>query len=222
MSNYLHRYVNDDDMPYQPGKVVCVGRNYLAHIAELGNVVPNTPVLFMKPSTTLCRLDEPIHLPAFARDDCHYEIELAVLIGERLSESIEDEVNAGIAGYALALDLTLRHLQSELKAQGLPWERAKAFDNACPISPFLLPAELPNPQQTKIYLQINGEMRQNSNTQLMIYPIHSLIAHISQQFTLLPGDVVLTGTPAGVGQLQAGDKLVAGLGESYQISTRVL
>lgn len=207
---YQHRYLDGSPSALSSGKIVCIGRNYLDHIRELNNATPETPILFIKPSTALIALDEPIRLPD-GRGSCHHEVELAALVGQELRDADATAARQGVAGYGVALDLTLRDLQTELKQKGYPWETAKAFDGSCPLSPFLRPDDLPDPQAVDLTLQVNGEFRQRGNTRQMMVGIFDLIAYISTHFTLLPGDVVLTGTPAGVGPLRSGDRLVLGV-----------
>ena len=207
---YQHRYLDGSPLDLPAGKVVCIGRNYLEHIRELNNAVPETPILFMKPSTSLAALDEPIH-PPIGRGECHHEVELAVLVGRELRNADAETARRAVAGYGVALDLTLRDVQSELKKKGHPWETAKAFDGSCPLSPFLKPDAVPDPQATDLALRVNGDIRQRGNTRQMMVGILELMAHISTHFTLRPGDVVLTGTPAGVGPLHSGDELILGL-----------
>ena len=216
---YQHRYLDGSPLELPVGKVVCIGRNYLEHIRELNNAVPETPILFMKPSTSLAALDEPIRLPS-GRGECHHEVELAVLVGRELRNADATTVRQAVAGYGIALDLTLRDLQNELKKKGHPWETAKAFDGSCPLSPFLKPEALSDPQATDLALRINGELRQQGNTRQMMVGILGLIAYISTHFTLLPGDVVLTGTPAGVGPLRSGDVLMLSLA-AHDFAARV-
>jgi 2-keto-4-pentenoate hydratase/2-oxohepta-3-ene-1,7-dioic acid hydratase in catechol pathway len=205
------------DLPV--GKVVCVGRNYLEHIRELNNTVPEAPILFIKPTTALVRLDQPIQLPQ-GRGECQHEVELAVLVGRELRQADAETVRRAVAGYGIALDLTLRDLQNELKNKGHPWEIAKAFDGSCPMSPFLPPEALPDPQAAELALRVNGELRQQGNTRLMMIGIFELMAYISTHFTLQPGDIVLTGTPAGVGSLRSGDALVLRLA-GHEFSAQV-
>ncbi len=207
---YQHDYLDGSPLDLPMGKVVCIGRNYLDHIRELNHAVPNTPILFMKPATALLGLDHPIRLPE-GRGECHHEVELAVLIGRELHNVDVVTARQAIAGYGIALDLTLRDLQNELKKQGHPWETAKAFDGSCPLSPFLKPEALPDPQAVDLSLRINGAIRQQGNTRQMMMGIFELLAYISTHFTLEPGDVVLTGTPAGVGPLHSGDALTLSL-----------
>ena len=216
---YRHRYLEGDPLDLPVGKIVCIGRNYLDHIRELNNVIPETPILFIKPATALLDLDEPIRLPT-GRGECHHEVELAVLIGQELRDADAATARNAVAGYGVALDLTLRDVQNELKKKGHPWETAKAFDGSCPLSPFVKPGALADPQATDLTLWVNGAPRQRGNTRLMMIGIFELMACISTHFTLQPGDVVLTGTPAGVGPLQSGDQLVLGLA-NYEFAARV-
>ncbi|MCP5158881.1 MAG: fumarylacetoacetate hydrolase family protein [Gammaproteobacteria bacterium] len=216
---YQHRSLDGSLLNLPVGKVVCIGRNYLDHIRELNNAVPETPILFMKPATALVPLDEPIRLPT-ERGECHHEVELAVLVGQEVRNADAETARRTVAGYGIALDLTLRDIQNELKKKGHPWETAKAFDGACPLSPFLKPAELPQPLAADLSLRVNGEIRQQGNTRQMIVGVFDLMAYISTHFTLQPGDVVLTGTPAGVGPLASGDGLVLSLA-GYEFSAQV-
>lgn len=218
---YRHEYLDGGKLELDPGKVVCVGRNYLDHVRELNNPVPETPLLFMKPATALVGLQAPLHLPR-GRGRCHHEVELAVLIGQPLSRSDAGTARQAVAGYAIALDLTLRDLQDQLKRNGHPWEMAKAFDGSCPISPFLRPESLPDSEHIELSLTVNGEVRQHGNTGQMMIGIFALISLITQYFTLLPGDLVLTGTPAGVGDLHSGDELVMTLAGRYPFTARVI
>lgn len=199
-------HADGGQIPLTPGKVVCVGRNYARHAAELGNPVPTTPLLFIKPQTSLVSMsDAPLTLPQ-GHGPVHHELELALVIGDTLRRADEAQAADAVWGWGVGLDLTLRELQSSLKGKGHPWERAKAFDGACPLSP-IHPGAL-DWGALQLRLTINGQVRQDGQTADMITPTLALVAHISQTFTLLPGDVVLTGTPAGVGPLQSGDHFV--------------
>ena len=218
---YQHRNWQGALLDYPVNKVVCVGSNYARHIKEMGSQTPTEPVLFIKPETALCDLRQPLSIPD-AFGEVHHEIELAVLIGATLKQASEEHVTRAIAGYGIALDLTLRDLQAGLKKAGQPWEKAKGFDNACPLSGFIPVGEFSaDPQNVELKLMINGEVRQQGNTADMIYKILPLIAWMSRYFTLRAGDVVLTGTPEGVGPLRSGDALELSLA-GYGISTRVL
>lgn len=218
---YRHRYTCSSECDLPLGKIVCVGRNYAAHAAELDNPIPEEPLLFIKPATAAVPMAEPIHLPT-GRGSCHFEGELALLIGERLTSANPADVPGAIAGLGLALDLTLRELQSKLKTDGHPWEKAKAFDGACPLSPFVKLDWLPDWDALTFTLWLNDEIRQRGKTAHMLTPILDLTAYISSYFTLEPGDVILTGTPAGVGELLHGDRLILQLEEDWlRVETRV-
>ncbi|NQU65123.1 MAG: fumarylacetoacetate hydrolase family protein [SAR324 cluster bacterium] len=218
---YQHSFDDGTSCELSPGKVVCVGRNYVEHIKELNNPLPTEPVLFIKPATSLQSLSEEIVIPAYA-ENCHHETELAVLVGEKLGSLDPAGAKQAIAGYGIALDLTLRDLQQKLKDKGLPWEKAKAFDGSCPISPFIKPEQLANPQDTMLKLTVNGTVRQEESTRLMMTGILDLMIYISGFFSLMPGDIVLTGTPAGVSQLKSGDQLELQLDGrfNYAVSVR--
>jgi len=203
---YQHRFVDGQRAAWPLGKVVCVGRNYAEHAKELNNPVPTSPLLFMKPATSAVALKAPIHLP-LNQGPCHFETEIAVLIGETIRQSSIETIAPKVAGYGIGLDLTLRQLQDQLKAKGYPWEMAKAFDGACPLSAFVPAQAIVHPEHLGLSTHINGELRQCGFVSEMITPLFELIAFISQHFTLQAGDVVMTGTPAGVGALNPGDQL---------------
>lgn len=219
---YQHQYTDGTPIDLPMGKVVCVGRNYAEHARELNNPVPSEPLLFIKPSTSVVPLAEGFRLPG-GRGAVHYETEIALLIGAPLSGIVSAaEAAAAITGIGLALDLTLRELQEQLKTKGHPWERAKAFDAACPLSRFVRPEQAPALNDIPLQLRINGELRQDGNSADMITPIIALLQHIAGVFSLLPGDVVITGTPAGVGVLNPGDQLELTIPGVLQQTTQVL
>lgn len=215
---YKHRWISGDPIKLPVGKVVCVGRNYSAHIAELNNAVPDEPVLFLKPSTSLTPMRQPLSLPS-GRGEVHYETEIALLIKNNLSNASENECEEAIFAIGLGLDLTLRELQSRQKSKGLPWEIAKAFDNSCPVSGFVAKEHAPPLNGIGFYLSINGERKQQGDSARMMTSIPKLLSYISQHFTLLPGDIVLTGTPEGVGPLESGDQLELGMNGLFSIHT---
>ena len=190
------------------GKIVCVARNYADHARELGNPVPEQAVLFIKPASSIAANGGAIVIPPYARE-CHHEIELAVLIGRTGKAIAAEEALDHVAGYGVALDMTLRDVQAGLKAKGLPWEIAKAFDTSCPLSTFVPAEQVADPQQLHLKLTVNGELRQDGSTALMLRPVAQLISEASGYFTLEAGDILLTGTPAGVGPVQSGDQLEA-------------
>ncbi|WP_211116262.1 fumarylacetoacetate hydrolase family protein [Glycomyces buryatensis] len=195
--------------PILPSKVVCVGRNYAEHAAELGNEVPKEPLLFLKPSTSVIGPGEAIRLPAIS-DQVEHEAELAIVIGLPGARNA-DKVAAATAiyGYTCANDVTARDLQQ----QDVQFTRAKGFDSFCPLGPWI-ETDL-DPVDAEVRCEVNGEVRQLGSTKDMIFDPATLVSYISQVMTLMPGDVVLTGTPAGVGSFQGGETVsvsVAGIG----------
>jgi 2-keto-4-pentenoate hydratase/2-oxohepta-3-ene-1,7-dioic acid hydratase in catechol pathway len=195
--------------PVEPSKVVCVGRNYAAHAAELGNEVPKEPLIFLKPPSSIVGPEEPVVLTAFSQRVEH-EGELALVVGRTCSH-LEDAADAlsYLAGYTCLNDVTARDIQKS----DVQFTRGKGFDTFCPIGPHI-ETQL-NPEDVLVELRVNGALRQTGRTSLMIYPVAFLVRWISRMMTLLPGDVIATGTPAGVGPLVAGDVVettVAGIG----------
>lgn len=203
------------------GKVVCVGLNYSDHVAEMNSQHADEPVLFLKPSSALVPLEQSVAIP-MEFGSCHHEVEMSVLIGEQLVDCTEQQAAEAVIGVGVALDLTLRDLQNQFKQKGHPWDKAKGFDSACPASAFVDRSQVGDLQDLELRLSINGEVRQASNTSHMITPVLPLIAYISRYFTLMPGDIVLTGTPAGVGPLSPGDKLVVELVNVISVETSVV
>jgi 2-keto-4-pentenoate hydratase/2-oxohepta-3-ene-1,7-dioic acid hydratase in catechol pathway len=184
--------------PMIPSKVVCVGRNYVEHAEELGSDVPEEPLLFMKPSTAVIGPNDPIRLPPESERVDH-EGELAVVMGRPCRRVSEEEALKYILGYTCGNDVTARDLQ---RKDG-QWTRAKGFDSFCPLGPWV-ETEL-DPGDLEIATRVNGETRQRARTSDMIFSPATLISYVSQVMTLLPGDVILTGTPSGVGPLSPGD-----------------
>jgi len=196
------------DQQFPIGKIVCLARNYAEHAKELGNETPAAPVLFMKPSSSVIGDGDVVQIPTYSQE-CHYEVELAVLIGKTARNVTVDAAMEHVAGYGVAIDMTLRDVQNQLKAKGLPWEIAKGFDTSCPLSDFVPAAMITDPHNLELRLSVNGEIKQNGASSDMIHRVPQIISHISGIFTLDPGDVILTGTPAGVGRVQAGDTMDA-------------
>jgi 5-carboxymethyl-2-hydroxymuconate isomerase len=190
------------------GKILCIGRNYSDHIKELGNATPDAPVVFIKPASSVIGEGEAIVIPPYS-NECHYEAELALLIGRKGKDIPVGRAIEHVAGYGVGIDLTLRDVQDVQKKKGLPWEIAKGFDTACPLSAFVEASGVADPQNLQIRLTVNDKIRQDGNTSMMIHRIPAIISHMSGCFTLEPGDVILTGTPAGVGRIVPGDRLVA-------------
>lgn len=204
-------------MQSRPSKIICVGRSYADHAKELGNAIPDRPVLFMKPPSALVSLQQGISWnPAWG--NCHYECELSLRI-DRTLKGETDPLKAleAVGAVTLGLDLTLRDLQDDLKQKGQPWERAKAFDGSCMLADWVDVQEVVSDWKNVHYtLQINEELRQKGDTALLIFDIGTLLADMSQVFTLEAGDVVMTGTPAGVAALQSGDQLKMSLQGKHQ------
>ena len=191
-------------------KIICIGRNYAEHARELNNAVPENPIFFMKPDSALLRNNDPFFYPNFSHD-IHYETELVVRINrigkhieQRFAHRYYDEVGLGI-------DFTARDLQNAAKQKGHPWEIAKAFDQSAAISQFVPLASVGEIQNLRITLEKNGTTVQAGITADMLFPVYVLIAYVSQFMTLKIGDLLYTGTPAGVGPVQIGDRLTAKL-----------
>ncbi len=191
---------------YTVGKIICLGRNYLDHIRELDNKVPERAVIFCKPASSLLPEGGTIIIPEYS-NNCHHELELALLVGKKGKHITKKEALSYLVGYGVALDLTLRDIQDELKSKGLPWEIAKGFDTSCPVSDFTPAENINNPNNIQLTLKINGEIRQQSTTAYMMRSVEEIIAEISNFYTLEPGDIILTGTPAGVSKIESGDQL---------------
>jgi 2-keto-4-pentenoate hydratase/2-oxohepta-3-ene-1,7-dioic acid hydratase in catechol pathway len=186
--------------PLEPGNIFCVGRNYSEHAKELGNDLPEEPLIFMKPTGTLLEPEGTIRIPLWAgRID--YEGELAVVIGKTCSKVSEAEAEDAIFGLTCLNDVTARDLQ---KKDG-QWTRAKGFDTFCPLGPWIVKSA--ETKGRRIETRLNGRVVQSANTDMMIFPVSRLISHISSFTTLRPGDVIATGTPAGVGPMNAGDEV---------------
>ncbi|HLD68546.1 MAG TPA: fumarylacetoacetate hydrolase family protein [Pseudomonas sp.] len=219
--SYQHQYSDGTHIHFPLGKVVCIGRNYAEHAKELNNPVPSDPLLFIKPGSCVVPLEGGFSIPQ-DRGAVHYEAEIAVLIGKPLSRTPNrEEVLDAISGFAPALDLTLRDLQAGLKEKGYPWEIAKSFDGACVLAPFVPSDAVEDLADLGIRLSLNGELRQDGNSRDMLNPILPMIQHICGHFSLQAGDVVLTGTPAGVGPLQSGDELLLELVGHSSFTCRV-
>lgn len=189
--------------PAEPGKIVCVGRNYLDHIRELGNDtgdLPSEPGIFLKGPNALAEPGGTVEYPSWT-ENFHFEGELALVIGQRASQLKPDEALGAVLGYTCALDLTARDRQKT----DLQWFRAKAADRFCPLGPWLV-TDL-DPRDVRVQTRVNGETRQDGRTSHMIFDVVQILTYVTRFVTLEPGDVVLTGTPEGVGPLQRGDRV---------------
>lgn len=201
-------------------KIICVGRNYVDHIKELNNNKPKEPVLFLKPQTAIINKGQPFFIPSFS-NEVHYELEVIIKINrlgrfieKKFSHKYYDEIGLGI-------DFTARDLQLELKKNGLPWEKAKAFDGSCLIGDWKNKKDFNNIDNIDFRLTKNDEIVQNSNTSLMLWKVDELIEYISKFFTLKIGDVIFTGTPSGVGKVQLNDKLKGYLNDNELLSINI-
>jgi 5-carboxymethyl-2-hydroxymuconate isomerase len=196
------------------GKIVCVGRNYAEHAKELGNEIPEKPVVFLKPASALIHSGEKIIHPTFSKD-MHHEVELVLLIGKKVKDANKTEAEDAIIGYGVGLDMTLRDIQNELKKKGHPWTIAKCFDTSAVVSDFILKSDYKLTLNEEISLSVNGQIRQKEKLNKMLFRPADIVEYISSLMTLEEGDLVYTGTPAGVGKVEVGDKLV---GEIQNIS----
>lgn len=197
-------------------KIICIGRNYVQHVKELNNAIPEKPVLFLKPETALLKNNATFYYPDFTKD-LHYEVELVVKINKagkhidkKFAQKYFEEIGIGI-------DFTARDIQTECKQKGLPWEIAKAFDGSAPVGSFMSKTQFSDLKQITFYLSKNGSIVQNSNSGNMLFSIEEIIAYASQFFTLKKGDLIFTGTPEGVGPVQKGDKLEAYIKEKKML-----
>lgn len=191
-------------------KIVCVGRNYAAHAQELGNAVPENPIIFIKPDTALLRDNLPFYHPEFSKD-IHYECELVFRVSREGKYIQEKFASTYLDGVGLGIDFTARDLQQEAKEKGLPWTLAKCFNHSAPVSQFLPLSDFPNFQDIHFECKVNGEVRQTGHSANMIYTVGFLVSYISQFITLKKGDLIFTGTPKGVGKINIGDRIEASL-----------
>lgn len=203
------------------GKVVCVGRNYAKHAEELGNLIPENPLLFLKPASVLIPSGDKIVYPSYSKE-MHHEVELVVLIGADIKNANETEAEEAILGYAVGLDMTLRDVQSELKSKGHPWTLAKCFDTAGVVGEFTAKNDFAYTGEESIKLWINGELKQNSQLKNMLNPPINLIKYISTIMKLERGDLIFTGTPEGVGLVNGGDKITAEIEKCKKIETEII
>jgi fumarylpyruvate hydrolase len=195
--------VAGSDARFPVRRVYCVGRNYTEHVREMGSPERGTPVFFEKPADAVTTASEIPYPPATR--DLHHEVELVVALKGGGRDLSNEEAESSIFGYAVGVDLTRRDLQAESKKKGTPWTTAKGFDHSAPLSPIRPAAECNEPQRAGIRLAVNGMMRQQGNTAEMIWSVPEVVAELSRLFELRAGDLVFTGTPAGVSALERGD-----------------
>lgn len=187
-------------------KIICIGRNYVNHIQELNNEVPDEPVIFLKPDSSVLPKNQPFFIPPFSQD-IHYETEVVIRI-EKVGKYISEKfAHKYYSEFTLGIDFTARDLQHQLKSKGLPWEKAKGFDGSCFVSDLWLPISDFDAHKIPFSLYKNSVKVQDATTEQMIFKIHRIISYVSQFFTLKIGDLLFTGTPEGVGQVLAEDEL---------------
>lgn len=202
------------------GKLVCVGRNYAAHAKELGNEVPEFPIIFLKPASNVIFSGESVIHPEYS-NDLHHEVELVLYIGEDVKDATDAEAGNAIHGYTVGLDMTLRDLQNEFKKKGEPWTLAKCFDTAAVLSDIVLKNDYQLNGDESISLSVNGKVKQNSSINNMIFTPNEIVKYISAKMKLEKGDLIFTGTPEGVGRVLRGDIIEASLENIGKITTQI-
>lgn len=201
-------------------KIIAIGRNYAAHIAELNNERPAEPVIFLKPDTAVLRNNAPFYHPDFS-DNIHFEVELLLKIS-REGKYVEKEfAHKYFEEIGIGIDFTARDLQQRCKEKGLPWEIAKGFNDSAPISNFVPKSKFPDLTNINFSLKQNEEIKQQGNSSLMLFDFGDIIAYVSRFFTLKKGDIVFTGTPAGVGKVNVGDKLSAYIEDEKMLEVEI-
>lgn len=201
-------------------KILCIGRNYVAHIQELKNETPSEPVFFLKPDTALLRNNEPFYIPDFS-NDVHHEVEIVLKISKRGKNIAEKFATDYFDEIGIGIDFTARDVQSKLKEKGLPWEKAKAFDNSAPVSEFIKKSEFEDLSNIDFSLLKSGSTVQQGNTSLMLFNFQKIISELSKYFTLNKGDLIFTGTPEGVSSVKIGDRLEAYIGKQKMLDFEV-
>ncbi|MFO7677993.1 MAG: fumarylacetoacetate hydrolase family protein [Thermoplasmatota archaeon] len=212
--------IQNSDKKIKIGKIICLARTYQKHAQEMNAYIPKEPVLFLKPESSIIFNQGTICYPA--RSSClHHEVELGVVIGKQGKDISQQQARDYILGYLVALDVTARDIQSAAKKNGLPWSIAKGFDTFCPISDVVLKHEVSNPLNLSLALYLNDILKQKSNTKYMVFTLEQLIEYISSIMTLKKGDLILTGTPEGVGEIKPGDTIKANLGNICHLTVTV-
>lgn len=202
------------------GKIICLARTYTEHAREMNAVVTEDPLLFLKPASSVIFNHDTIIIPT--RSQClHHEVELGIIIGKKGKQITEEDALQHVLGYLVALDITARDIQSVAKKNGWPWTIAKGFDTFAPLSDAVMKDKVLHPQDLDLLLKINGVIKQSANTNQMIYSLERIISFISEIMTLEPGDLILTGTPEGVGELKENDVLEAQLDSLCSLSVDV-
>jgi len=209
------------DKEFNIGKIVCVGRNYAAHAKELGNEIPEFPLIFLKPSSALVFNNQNIIHPNYG-EELHHEVELVLLIGKTIKNADIKTAEESIAGYTVGLDMTLRDIQSKLKTKGHPWTLAKCFDTSAVVSEFISSHDYKLNYEEFIKLSVNNIERQNSQLKMMLFKPSEIISYISQIMTIEEGDLIFTGTPEGVNQVVKGDIITATIENIATLTTKII
>jgi len=201
-------------------KIICIGRNYIEHAKELNNPLPEKPVFFLKPDTSLLLRNRPFFYPEFS-NEIHYETELVIKINRNGKHIQEKFANNYFNHVGLGIDFTARDIQQNCKQKGLPWEVAKGFDNSAPLSKIISMDELDDAENIKFHLELNGQTVQDGSSKDMIFSFEKIISYLSQFITLKMGDLIYTGTPAGVGPVKIGDHLVGYLEDKKMLDFKI-
>lgn len=202
--------IHIDEPEVAVGKILCLGRNYAEHAKEMNSDIPDEPVVFLKPSSSIISDGEDVVMPSISQE-MHHEVELVVAVGKRGKNIPLADAGSYAAAYAVGLDMTLRDLQSTAKKKGLPWTVSKGFDTSAPISTFVPADVVQDSTDLTLRCSVNGAIRQESSTRHMIFSVEHIISYLSTIFTLERGDLIFTGTPEGVGRVQPGDVIEAEL-----------
>ncbi|MEG8990621.1 fumarylacetoacetate hydrolase family protein [Ignavibacteria bacterium 4148-Me] len=203
------------------GKIVCIGRNYAAHAKELGNEVPEFPVIFLKAASNVIYSGEAVIHPEYS-NNLHHEVELVLYIGETIKNANDQSAEEAIHGYAVGLDMTLRDLQFEFMKKGDPWTLSKSFDTSAVLSNFVLKKDYKLRGDEKISLSVNGTIRQNSSLNNMLFSPSKIVKYVTEKMTLEKGDLIFTGTPEGVGRVVPGDKIFAEIENIGTLETTIV
>ncbi|TYB31191.1 MAG: fumarylacetoacetate hydrolase family protein [Candidatus Mcinerneyibacterium aminivorans] len=212
--------IKNKNVKLYPTKIICLGKNYLNHIKEMKSQKPDSPVIFLKPISSIIYNKDKIIIPRDATNP-HYEVELVAVIGKKGKNISSDKTDEYISGYGIGLDITLRDFQSEAKKNGNPWGICKGFDTSAPVSDFISSEKIIDPHNLDIKLYKNKKLVQHDNTKNMIFKMDEIIEYISKFFTLYPGDLIFTGTPSGVGPIENKDTLRAQLGDLITLENNV-
>ena len=219
MVNYIFKEEQLENVKI--GKIVCLARTYKKHAEEMNSHISKEPILFLKPSSSVIFNGDSIIIPSES-NLLHHEVELGIVIGRKCKKIKKDQAKKYILGYLLCLDITARDIQLKAKKNGLPWTISKGFDTFAPISDLILKNDVNNPNNLDLLLKINGEIKQKSNTKNMIFSVEEIIEFISNIMTLEKGDLIMTGTPEGVGVISEGDTIEAHLDNICSLETNVI